>query len=357
MREEGGREVIVKSGGWLLLNGQPPYSNLVMNELVQTAIDSIRAYYKNLNGVVAPEIEMDSDFRAFLSKGDFYHDGDDDMRAYYFYYELFQPLMKALTLIWNNVGIEVDSLALPVDFRISSSEAAEILATKFPIKRELIIASISCPLSDFDHLKPGILDANAAELSQVKTDLSGHFKRLKLAELLCDGLSGRTNDDVLTALYRVKKHRTVQDIKEGPFEEMRNTAKKLVVEFWSQKVQYSTSEIEIIEGIIKSDIFNGFREDCAVEYNRRYGHRPDRPRKTANVPTTDEGCDVILGERGLMKHLHCGSDKAQNIVHSKVLQKAGVAYRVGRTYQFDRKKLDAFLAANPEALSNLPKKK
>lgn len=328
-----------------------------MNEFVRKAVGSIKAYYRMLRDAAIPEIIMDSDFRAFLSKGDFYHDGDDEMRVYYFFYELYQPLMKARRLMWNNVGLEIDSSALPADFRISSGEAAEILATKLPIKRGLILASISCPLSDFDHLKPGILEANESELSHVKTDLSDHFKRLKLASLLCEGLPGNTNDDVLTALYRAGRQYSEQDIKEAAFEEMRLAAKELVVDFWGKKEIYSTSEIQIIEGIIKSDIFKGFREDCAVEYNRRYGHRPDRPRKTANVPTTEESCDVILGERGLMQYLHCGSDKAQNIVHSKVLQKAGVAYRVGRTYQFDRKKLDAFLSANPEALSSIPKKK
>lgn len=328
-----------------------------MNELVRKAVGSIKAYYRMLRDAAIPEIIMDSDFRAFLSKGDFYHDGDDEMRAYYFFYELYQPLMKARMLMWNNVGLEIGSSALPADYRISSGEAAEILATMFPIKRELILASISCPLSDFNHLKPGILEANESELSYVKTDLSDHFKRLKLASLLCEGLPGNTNDDVLTALYRAGSQCSEQDIKEAAFEEMRLAAKELVVDFWGKKEIFSTSEIQIIEGIIKSDIFKGFREDCAVEYNRRYGHRPDRPRKMVQISPSAATSEVLIGIDALRKRLHCGSDKAQNIVHSKVLQKAGVAYRVGRTYQFDRKKLDAFLSANPEALSSIPKKK
>ena len=49
-------------------------------------------------------------------------------------------------------------------------------------------------------------------------------------------------------------------------------------------------------------------------------------------------------------------DKAQDIVASKILLKAGVAYRVGKTNQFDRKKLDAFKTANPEALANVPRR-
>jgi hypothetical protein len=232
----------------------------------------------------------------------------------------------------------------------------EILISTFPIKRELVLASISCPLSDFNHLKPGILEANETELSQVKTDLSDHFKRLNLAGLLSDGLSDHTNDDVLTALYRVRKHRSAPT-NMVTFEEMRRTAKEKVVEFWSEKDVYSTTEIQTIEGIIKSDIFKGFREDCAVEYNRRYGRRPDRPKKTAQTLPSAVGGDVLVGIDALRKHLHCGPNKAQDIVDSKILQKAGVAYRVGRTNQFDRKKLDAFLAANPTALANVPERK
>jgi hypothetical protein len=59
----------------------------------------------------------------------------------------------------------------------------------------------------------------------------------------------------------------------------------------------------------------------------------------------------------LRKYLRCGPDKIQDIVASKILQKAGVSYRVGRTNQFSRKKLDAFLAANPTALADVPKRK
>ena len=130
-----------------------------------------------------------------------------------------------------------------------------------------------------------------------------------------------------------------------------------MVEFWSRREVYSTSEIEIIEGIIKSDIFKGFREDCAVEYNRIYGRRPDRPRKTVRTSTSVGSGDVIVGMDALRKYLGCSPNKVQDIVDSKILQKAGVAYRVGRTNQFNRKKLDAFLAANPTALAEVPKRK
>lgn len=327
-------------------------------DLLQNILTSIQAYYERLRTAATPTVMMFPDYRKYVSeKEDLYHDGDEEERSFYFCHELYQPLLKTLAVIWGNVGLEVDPSTLPSDFRISTSEAVEILESTFPIKRELILGSISCPLSDFNHLKPGILEANETELSQVKTDLSDHFKYLKLAGMLCDEYAGHPYEDILTAFYRGRKHRSVPVADDTSFEEMRKNAKEKVVEFWSGRAIYSTSEIEIIEGLIKSDIFKGFREDCAVEYNRRYGRRPDRPRKTApSSPTVGSG-DVLVGMRALWKYLGCGPNKAQDIVDSKILQKAGVAYRVGRTNQFNRKKLDEFIAANPTALADVSKHK
>ena len=329
---------------------------LFMKYYLQIIAASIQAYYDRLKKAATPDIAMDSDIRQFIAQEDFYHDGDDDMRAYYFRHELYQPLLKAQAAIWKNVGLEVDPSALPSTTRISTVEAVEILNSFFPIKREMILSSINCPRADFDHLKPGILEANGLELSQVNTDLSVHFKLLKLAGLLCNELHGLTNDDVLTALYREKKDQSAPNVNTKSFEEMRNAAKAIMVDFWGEKELYSTTEIQIIEGIIKSDIFRGFREDCAVEYNRQNGQRPDRPRKTIQTSSAATNCDVLIGVRELAQYLHCGQDKAQDIVASKILLKAGVAYRVGKTNQFDRKKLDAFKTANPEALANVPRR-
>lgn len=328
-----------------------------MKYCLQKTAASIQAYYDRLKTAATPDISMDPDFRAFIAQEDFYHDGDDDMRAYYFRHELYQPLLKALAAIWKNVGLEVDPSALPSTIRISTGEAVEILNTFFPIKREMILSSINCPRADFDHLKPGILEANVFELSQVNTDLSIHFKRLKFAGLLCSELRGHTNDDVLTALYRESINRSTPNVNTKSFEEMRNAAKAIMVDFWGEKEVFSTTEIQIIEGIIKSDIFRGFREDCAVEYNRQNGQRPDRPKKTVRTSISVGSGDVLIGIEALRKYLHCGPNKAQDIVDSKILQKAGVAYRVGRTNQFDRKKLDDFIAANPTALADVSKHK
>ena len=326
-------------------------------DLLESALTAIQAYYDRLKDTATPTVMMESDFRKYVSeKEDFYHDGEEDMRSFYFYHELYRPLLEILAVMKGNVDLEIDPSTLPSDFRISTSEAVEVLTSTFPIKRELILASISCPLSDFNHLKPGILEANESELSQVKADLSDHFKRLKLAAIICGEVHGHTNDDVLTALYRGKIRRSIPNTAEASFEEMRNTAKGIVVDFWREKAVYSTSEIEIIEGIIKSDIFRGFREDCAVEYKRKYGQRPERRPTVVVKENTKVVGDTIIGVRGLATYLRCGGDKAQNIVSCGVLQKAGVSFKVGRTNQFDKKKLDAFLSAHPQALAKITKK-
>ena len=63
-----------------------------------------------------------------------------------------------------------------------------------------------------------------------------------------------------------------------------------------------------------------------------------------------EAAIVISGIQNLANHLGIGSDKAQKIVDSKILQRAGVSYKIGRTNFFNKKKLHEFLAANPESL-------
>lgn len=335
------------------------FTGITMNkELLQNALTVIQAYYDRLHDTATPTMMMDLDYRKYVSeKEDFYHDGEEEERSFYFYHELYRPLLETLAVMWGNTGLDIDPSTLPSDLRISTNEAAGILASTFPIKRELVLSSISCPLSDFNHLKPGILYANEAELSQVQTDLSDHFKHLKLAELLCSELHGHTNDDVLVALYRGKIRHSAPTTGKVSFEEMKTTANEMVVTFWSEKEIYSTAEIGIIEDIIRSDIFRGFREDCAVEYNRRYGQRPDRPRKTTPTSGSASDGDVLVGVRALAKYLNCGPDKALDIVASKILLKAGVAFRVGRTNQFDKVKLDAFRSANPTALEKVPKRK
>ena len=137
-----------------------------MNEF--NTLKSIEAYYDALKDAASSDITMDSEIRDFLSKkGGIYRSGDDEMRAYYFYYEIFAPLVRTLALMaWNAIIIKGE--CIPKD----------------------------------------------------------------------------------------------------SFTEMRNAAKEMVVGFWSEKEKYTTAEIQIIEGIIRSDIFQGFTEDCTAKYHQ-----------------------------------------------------------------------------------------
>ena len=58
---------------------------------------------------------------------------------------------------------------------------------------------------------------------------------------------------------------------------------------------------------------------------------------------------IIKGVEGLAKFLGCGKTKAQDIINSGKLQKAGIAYRPGKGWRFNREKLDAFIKENPTA--------
>ena len=57
---------------------------------------------------------------------------------------------------------------------------------------------------------------------------------------------------------------------------------------------------------------------------------------------------IIKGVEGLAVFLGCGKTKAQEILNSNVLQKAGVAYRMGKGWRFNKGKLSSFMKDNPE---------
>ena len=58
---------------------------------------------------------------------------------------------------------------------------------------------------------------------------------------------------------------------------------------------------------------------------------------------------TIKGVEGLAKALGCGKTKAQEILNSKVLKKAGIARQIGRVWRISKEGLNSFLKDNPEA--------
>ena len=69
----------------------------------------------------------------------------------------------------------------------------------------------------------------------------------------------------------------------------------------------------------------------------------------SDLQTTKDEDAIIKGVDGLAKYLGCGRTKAQDILNSEKLQKAGIAYRAGKGWRFNKEKLNAFITNNPTA--------
>lgn len=335
-----------------------------MEDKIKLAAEAIQNYYSKLRVAATPTMKMDKDMRSLYKDIDLYYNNDDEdaeMKAFYFYHEILAPLRRTFILLQRNAEIRVPIASLPKEYRLSPSEAATLLKTKFIRCRGLILNSIHCTSSDFDNVKKGIMEADGEALQNVSQDLTNDYMMLEFANRVSRCLPSYSGD-VVSAIYRpgFEMPMFVCYENELPFEEARITAKQGVVDFWKNADMYSTSEIEIVEGIIKSDIFKPFREDCAVLFQRETGQRPQRPsgKQLSSVPQTHSRNqkDVLSGVRELKDYLHSGSAKAQEILNSGILQNAGISYRVGNKHIINRGKLDEFLKNNPNAFANLPKK-
>lgn len=73
--------------------------------------------------------------------------------------------------------------------------------------------------------------------------------------------------------------------------------------------------------------------------------------------STAANANAIEGVAGLAKYLGCGMNKAQDICNSGLLKKNGIQYSVGRKWIFNRKKIETYLAANPEAFARVRRRK
>ena len=323
----------------------------------------IKDYYSELHKVATPKYTMDPDIRKIYSTNtDLYYnrcDDDADIKAFFFRHEIYLPIIKLKARMDRNFDQYIDCSILPNEFRLSHSEAATLLGDTFVRCRNLILASIPCASADYEHLRDGILNADVNALAAVSIDMTTYYKRLELANQVYHELDVDIcppyPDIVITALYRPAAD-SIQAIETDDFYYMKETAMAIVVGMWANVDRFSSGEMELVEKTIKSDIFGPFREDCAVHYQKLYGSRPPRPGKTikpAARTTDDNSADVISGIKAFSEYLGIGTEKAQKVVSSKILQKAGVSYRIGKTNFFNKKKLDDYLAANPQALSNI----
>lgn len=62
---------------------------------------------------------------------------------------------------------------------------------------------------------------------------------------------------------------------------------------------------------------------------------------------------LIKGVDGLAAYLGVGKTMAQAIINSKKLMQSGAQYRVGKSWCFDKEKLDGLLLDNPELLKDV----
>ena len=62
--------------------------------------------------------------------------------------------------------------------------------------------------------------------------------------------------------------------------------------------------------------------------------------------------EIISGVRSLAKFLGCGTNKAQAIISSKILEKEGIQWNAGR-WKFNKTKLTQFIKDNPDAFTKI----
>lgn len=62
---------------------------------------------------------------------------------------------------------------------------------------------------------------------------------------------------------------------------------------------------------------------------------------------------VIKGVQGLADYLKIGKTLAQAVINSKLLQKNGAQYRAGKSWIFEKNKLNQLLEKEPELLKNI----
>jgi len=59
---------------------------------------------------------------------------------------------------------------------------------------------------------------------------------------------------------------------------------------------------------------------------------------------------VLSGTQGLADYLECSKTKAFEIISIGKLMDAKIQYRVGKTWMFNKEKLDEYIAEHPEIL-------
>ena len=66
---------------------------------------------------------------------------------------------------------------------------------------------------------------------------------------------------------------------------------------------------------------------------------------------------IISGTDGLAKYLGCGKSMAFSIIKNGVLKECGIQYMVGKSWKFNREKLEQYITEHPDLLAKIRCKK
>ena len=120
----------------------------------------------------------------------------------------------------------------------------------------------------------------------------------------------------------------------------------------SESLKQETDYLEFMMKCI--DLQRYYLDRFSSYYTNVHPKKTDEQETTAdnqqNIEKRDTEIEdaIIKGVEGLAAALGCGKTKAQEILNSKVLQEARIAYRMGRGWRFDKEKLSSFVKDNPE---------
>lgn len=120
----------------------------------------------------------------------------------------------------------------------------------------------------------------------------------------------------------------------------------------SESLKQETDYLEFMMKCI--DLQRYYLDRFGSYYTNAHPKKTDEQETTADNRLNTEKRDaeiedaIIKGVEGLAVFLGCGKTKAQEILNSNVLQKAGVAYRMGKGWRFNKGKLSSFMKDNPE---------
>lgn len=299
---------------------------------------------------------------------------EDDMRFFYFNYEVLVPLKTVLSSIVEKGHISIDGAMLPNEYRLSVGSIVEMLKAASPKCRKMMLEKLDCPSGAYSDLECGFMSMDVVALQRAadKVDFTDDFKRISFLRnlafadiqdktLSAASLDERFYDVLLFANTRPYDEKFQQVLSaclnddDDSSEIVFSTAKQLIKDcYWNNIDCFTSRERTLINKVLASRLFASFVGECRKEFKK------DHPKavfsevgiadnyskkKTDEVPV-----NVIMGVRGLAKFVGVGVTKAQEIVNSKILEENGISYWVGRKICFDGEKLAAFLTSNPDAL-------